>query len=142
MKLAVLFISLCAVSFAQSDRAEAQRNPFARNAQAIAAGKALYNGACVACHGADGRGDRGPSLVSGNLTHGNADGEVFITIRSGVRGSQMPAFTQFPTGQTWQIISYVRSMGGGVISPVGAETIAGDALAGKAIFDGKGGCLS
>ena len=142
MKLALLLLSTAALSYAQSDRAEAQRNPFAGNAQAITAGKTLYNQACVACHGADGRGDRGPSLVSGNLTHGNADGEVFITIRSGVRGSQMPAFTQFTSDQTWQIISYIRSMGGGVIPATGVESITGDALAGKALFDGKGACLS
>jgi len=144
MKLAIALLSTAALCFGQSDRAEAQRNPFAGNAQAIAAGRTLYNQACVACHGADGRGDRGPSLVSGTLTHGNADGEVFITIRSGVRGSQMPAFAQFSTEQTWQIISYIRSLGGGVTTTntSGAETIAGDALAGKAVFDGKGGCLS
>src|ERR1700722_9229673 len=112
MKFALAFLCSAALCFGQSDRAEAQRNPFAGNARALAAGKTLYNQACVACHGADGRGDRGPSLVTGNLTHGNADGEVFITIRSGVRGSQMPAFTQFTTDQTWQIISYIRSLGG------------------------------
>ncbi|HZL56100.1 MAG TPA: c-type cytochrome, partial [Bryobacteraceae bacterium] len=113
MKLTVTFLLTACCCLAQSDRAEAQRNPVAGNPQAIAAGRNLYNAACVACHGADGRGDRGPSLVSGNLTHGNADGEVFITIRSGVRGTQMPAFTQFTTDQTWQIVSYVRSLGGG-----------------------------
>ncbi|HZL56999.1 MAG TPA: PQQ-dependent dehydrogenase, methanol/ethanol family, partial [Bryobacteraceae bacterium] len=129
---------------AQSDRAEAQRNPVAGNPQAIAAGRSLYNAACVACHGADGRGDRGPSLVSGNLTHGNADGEVFITIRSGVRGTQMPAFTQFTTDQTWQIISYVRSLGGGGGAPVSVsgERVTGDAAAGKLVLEGKGGCLT
>src|SRR5271165_1716946 len=100
MKLALALLSTAALCFGQSDRAEAQRNPFAGNAQAIAAGKTLYNQACVACHGADARGDRGPSLVSGNLTHGNADGEVFISIRSGVRGTQMPPFASFTTDQT------------------------------------------
>jgi mono/diheme cytochrome c family protein len=92
--------------FAQSDRAEAQRNPFAGNPQAIAAGRTLYSQACVACHGADARGDRGPSLVSGAFARGNADGEIFINIRSGIRGTQMPAFSTFTTDQTWQLISF------------------------------------
>ena len=144
MKLTVTFLLTACCCLAQSDRAEAQRNPVAGNPQAIAAGRNLYNAACVACHGADGRGDRGPSLVSGNLTHGNADGEVFITIRSGVRGTQMPAFTQFTTDQTWQIISYVRSLGGGSGAPVSisGERVTGDAAAGKLVLEGKGGCLT
>ena len=141
---ALLLIAAAFCCAAQSDRAEAQRNPYTGNAQAIAAGRTLYNGACVACHGADGRGDRGPSLVSGNLQHGNADGEIFITIRSGVRGSQMPAFANFSTDQTWQIISYIRSLGGAAPTATSAagETVAGNAAAGKAIFDGKGGCVN
>jgi alcohol dehydrogenase (cytochrome c) len=141
MKLIILLISSAALSFAQSDRAEAARNPFAGNAQAIAAGKTLYNSACVNCHGADARGDRGPSLVSGNLAHGNADGEVFISIRSGIRGSQMPAFSTFTTDQTWQIISYLRSLGGS--APVAPPTfVSGDPAAGKALLEGKGNCLA
>src|SRR5882672_7824948 len=142
MKLSIALILSAAACFAQSDRAEAQRNPFTGNAQAIAAGHTLYNQACVACHGADGRGDRGPSLVSGNFSRGNADGEIFINIRSGIRGTQMPGFASFTTDQTWQIISYVRSLAAPVTpAPPTNETIAGDAAAGKATFEGKGGCL-
>src|SRR5271166_4569841 len=141
MKLVMALFATVVLSFGQSDRAEAQRNPFAGNAQAIAAGRTLYSQACVACHGADARGDRGPSLVSGNLSHGNADGEVFISIRSGVQGTQMPAFASFTTDQTWQLISYLRSLSGTpVAAPVAGEKIAGDANAGQAIFNGKGGC--
>jgi len=143
VKLVIALLSMALACFAQSDRAEAQKNPFSGRAQAgqaIAAGRKLYSQACVACHGADAHGDRGPSLVSGNLKHGNTDGEIFLTIRGGVRGTQMPGFTFLTTDQIWQIISYLRSLS----SPTGSETatdvIAGDALAGKAIFAGKGGC--
>jgi alcohol dehydrogenase (cytochrome c) len=142
MKLTILLLASALACAAQSDRAEAAKNPFAGNAQAIAAGKGLYSSACVACHGADARGDRGPSLVSGNLTHGNADGEVFISIRSGVRGSQMPAFAGFTTEQTWQIISYIRSLAPATAPSTVTASISGDAAAGKSIVEGKGGCLS
>jgi PQQ-dependent dehydrogenase (methanol/ethanol family) len=145
MKLltALTFAALAPACFAQSDRAEAQRNPFTGNARAIAAGRTLYNQACIACHGADLRGDRGPSLISGNFARGNADGEIFINIRSGIRGTQMPAFSTFTTDQIWQIVSYMRSMAAPVpTAPTGAETVAGDAAAGKAIFEGKGACVS
>ena len=129
--------------FAQSDRAEAQRNPFAGNAQAIAAGRTLYSQACVACHGADGRGDRGPSLVSGTFSRGSADGEIFINIRSGIRGTAMPAFSTFTTDQTWQLISFIRSLAAPPVSAAATgETVSGNAAAGKAVFEGKGGCIS
>ena len=102
MQFRVAVLSLATVvfpflAFAQEDRAEAQRNPFSGNAQAIAAGRTLYNQTCVACHGADARGDRGPSLASGHFTRGSADGEIFINIRSGIRGTQMPGYPQFTT---------------------------------------------
>ncbi len=144
MKILVLSILSVSACFAQSDRAEAARNPFTGNAEAIAAGKVLYSGACVACHGADLRGDRGPSLVSGNFARGNADGEIFINIRSGILGTQMPGFASFSTDQTWQIISYIRSMAPTVTTTVSsaAEKVPGDAAKGKAVLEGKGACLS
>src|SRR5438270_13763090 len=124
MKLLLALVSSSILCFAQSDRAEAQRNPFAGNAAAIAAGRTLYSQACVACHGADGRGDRGPSLVSGNFARGGADGEIFINIRSGIRGTQMPAFAAFTTDQAWQIISYIRSLA----APVTAALVSKDTV--------------
>jgi alcohol dehydrogenase (cytochrome c) len=142
MKRTTILLFAALPCFAQSDRAEAQRNPYTGNAQAIAAGRTLYNQACVACHGADARGDRGPSLVSGTFARGGADGEIFINIRSGIRGTQMPAFATFTTDQTWQVISYIRSLAAPVTTPpVSTETVAGNATSGKAIFEGKGGCL-
>ena len=129
-----------AAAFAQSDRAEAARNPMAGNPAAIAAGKTLFGQACAACHGADARGDRGPSLT-GNLTRGNVDGEVFLNIRNGLRGTQMPGFSQLTTDQTWQLVSFIRSVGVAAPATVGAENVAGNATTGKAIFEGKGGCV-
>jgi alcohol dehydrogenase (cytochrome c) len=141
LKFLIALFSLAVVSHAQTDRADAQKNPFAGDVQAIAAGQKLYSQACIACHGSGARGGRGPSLVSGNLKHGNADGEVFLTIRSGVRGTQMPSFASFTTEQIWQLVSYLRSLSalpGGEAPP---DLSTADATAGKAILAGKGGCL-
>jgi len=145
ISLAVFSILLlpAGLCFAQSDRAEAQRNPFAGNPQAIAAGRTLYNQACASCHGTEARGDRGPSLANGTFAHGNADGEIFISIRSGIRGTQMPAFDQLTTEQTWQLISYFRSLAPtGPAAPAAGERVAGDAAAGKLVFNGKAGCAT
>jgi alcohol dehydrogenase (cytochrome c) len=140
MKTLVLLLAAGSICFGQSDRAEAARNPVAGNPQAIAAGRTLYSQACAVCHGADARGDRGPSLVTGNFTRGNADGEIFLNIRNGIRGTQMPGFSQFSTDQTWQLVSFIRSLNGAAPTTVTSENVTGDAAAGKALFSGKAGC--
>ena len=137
MRVLLVFLAAALTCAAQGDRAEAAKNPFAPgDGQAIVAGRTLYGQACINCHGAAAAGDRGPALNAMS----KADGEVFITIRSGVRGTQMPAFSSFTTEQTWQIISYLRSL-----TPTGANPSAvaasGNAAAGKALFEGKGNCL-
>ncbi|MCU1263392.1 MAG: hypothetical protein JWO80_6277 [Bryobacterales bacterium] len=125
---------------AQEDRAEAQRNPFSGNAPAVAAGQTLYNQTCVACHGAGARGDRAPSLATGAFPHGSADGEIFINIRGGIRGTQMPGFNQFSTDQIWQVVSYLRSLSGPSVAPVARENVAGSPAVGQQVFAGKGRC--
>jgi len=57
----------------QADIPDAQKNPFAGDPAAVAAGKTLYEQTCQACHGGEGRGDRGPALASGNFKHGSGD---------------------------------------------------------------------
>jgi PQQ-dependent dehydrogenase (methanol/ethanol family) len=113
-------------------------NPMAGNQEAIAAGKTLYAQTCANCHGEDARGDRGPSLASGNFSHGGTDADLFHTIRNGVAGTQMPAFAALPADTIWRIIAYLRSLSG---AGEGAnEVVPGDAAAGEKIFWGKGGC--
>jgi alcohol dehydrogenase (cytochrome c) len=144
MKLIFSMLVLFAAAICgQSERPEEQVNPVTGNRRAIAAGQALYNQNCAACHGASAQGDRGPSLVSGVFRHGGADGQIFLSIRSGIRGSQMPAFAQFSSDQIWQIIAFLRDLSG-ISTPGSAanEKVAGDAAAGKTVFEGKGGCLN
>jgi alcohol dehydrogenase (cytochrome c) len=129
---------------AQSERPELQVDPLLGNPQAIAAGEILYNQNCAVCHGSGARGERGPSLVSGSFQHGGADGELLISIRGGVRGTEMPSFARLSTDQIWQIIAYLRDLSGISAAPTNAsaEKVAGDPATGKAIFEGKAGCLN
>jgi len=117
---------------------DAQKNPFAGNRSAVAAGAVLYRQTCQSCHGGKARGDRGPALVSGNFRHGGDDGELFQTIRNGIPGSQMPAFSDLPEDNVWRIISYLRSLSsnGGAAN----EAVPGDVAAGEKNFWTKGGC--
>ncbi|HEY2019220.1 MAG TPA: c-type cytochrome [Bryobacteraceae bacterium] len=118
---------------------ESEINPMAGNRNAIADGKRLYDSTCQACHGADARGERAPALAGGSFRHGNADGQVFLNIRNGIPGTQMPPFAQLTSDQAWQLVSYIRSLSGPV---PGTERVSGDPAAGKAVFEGKGQCLS
>jgi alcohol dehydrogenase (cytochrome c) len=113
----------------------AERNPFAGDAEAIAAGKKLYEESCQLCHGGDARGGRGPALATGEFLHGGEDGQIFQNIHEGIAGTQMPGFDMLPN-EIWQLVSYLKSLSG----TVAQEKVTGDADAGERIFFGKGGC--
>ena len=125
------------------ERPEAQVDPLLGNPQAIAAGQSLYGRHCAVCHGPAAQGDRGPSLVSGNFPHGGADGEILLSIRGGIRGTEMPPFVQLSTDQIWQVIAYLRNLSGAAASVTSAsnERVPGDPAVGKVVLEGKAGCL-
>jgi alcohol dehydrogenase (cytochrome c) len=122
----------------QADQADTQKNPFAGNPAAIAAGKKLYEQTCQSCHGTEGRGDRGPALASGHFAHGSEDSDLFRTIRTGVPGSQMPAFSLLPADNVWRIITYIRSLN--AEGAAANETVEGNAAHGEEVFWRKGNC--
>ncbi|MBM3785692.1 MAG: PQQ-dependent dehydrogenase, methanol/ethanol family [Acidobacteria bacterium] len=116
---------------AQEHSPERERNPFANQTAAIAAGKKIYDQTCQACHGGNGRGNSGPAL-NGTLTRGNLDGEIFLNIRNGLRGTQMPGFPGLKTDQLWQLVTYVRSLN--AAPAASGEAVAGNARNGEALF--------
>ena len=68
---------------------------------------------------------------------GGMDGEIFLNIRNGIKGTAMPGFGGFPQEKIWQMVSYIRSLsGGGAV----AEKVSGDAATGEKLFFGKAGC--
>src|SRR5690349_3531881 len=87
-------VAWTAAIIAAQQPAPAGTNPVSGNPAAIAAGRTLFAQLCQTCHGpgAEGGGDRGPALNGGTFAHGGADPDLFRTIRSGVRGTQMPPF--------------------------------------------------
>jgi alcohol dehydrogenase (cytochrome c) len=118
------------------------RNPFNSDAAAIAAGRLLFEQTCQSCHGAGGQGERGPALNSGVFSRGNADADLFRTIREGAAGT-MPPFRGFSDDQIWQLVSYLRSLNqpdrpAASVSP----PLTGNPAAGEALFFGKAACAS
>ena len=117
---------------------DAMTNPFAGDAAAIEAGERVYRQACLACHGAGGEGERGPAL--NRPLQRDSDQEIFNSIRNGVPGTAMPGFSGFPVDQTWQLVSYVRSLRGTRSAEAPAVELTGDPKAGEALFFGSARC--
>jgi PQQ-dependent dehydrogenase (methanol/ethanol family) len=105
------FVLACALATAvAAQQVDTRRNPVANEPAAIAAGQRVFDQTCQACHGAAGQGDRGPALNRTGFTHGDSDEQIFRTIREGVRGSQMPAYTEMPDAQVWELVTYIQSL--------------------------------
>jgi mono/diheme cytochrome c family protein len=86
-------------------------NPYAGQADAIAAGRRLFLDHCAQCHQRDamGKGKR-PSLRSAFVQHAT-DGELFWVLRNGILSRGMPSWSMLPEPECWQIIAYVKSLG-------------------------------
>ncbi|HEV2276044.1 MAG TPA: PQQ-dependent dehydrogenase, methanol/ethanol family, partial [Acidobacteriaceae bacterium] len=138
--VAAAFLCVAPSPAQRADAPDTVRNPFSGDPAAIAAGKLLYEQTCQSCHGGEARGDRGPALAAGNFRHGSEDSDLFQNVRSGIPGTQMPAFSALPTDTVWRILAYIRSLNGD--HAMANETVPGDAAAGEKTFWGSAGCGS
>lgn len=79
----------------------------------LAAGKAVFEGTCFACHGKHGEGGVGPNLTDDYWLHGGSINDVFRTIKYGWPDKGMKSWKDdFSPRQIAQIASYVKSLGG------------------------------
>lgn len=103
----------------------------------IASGKQLFVGHCALCHGIEGTGDRGPALDQPKLRRAADEQALFLLIKNGLPGTEMPDAWQMTDREIWQVARYVRSLG-----RTTAIMLPGNAANGKTIFDSKGGCTA
>jgi mono/diheme cytochrome c family protein len=106
------------VDKSRARRAPPETDPYT-NAVAVATGLDHYREDCVICHGApnveageiaQGLNPRAPKLQSRG-TQSMSDGELFWTIKYGVRMTGMPAFAPTHTDeQIWKIVAFVRHL--------------------------------
>lgn len=113
----------------QIDAARAMANPLPATTEVIEKGRALFEGKafCRACHGADGKGlgmDLDYSTFKGPLPRNftdrmwqqaRTDGELFWILKNGSPGTDMAPFIPLvlTEEEAWQVLTYVRSFGGG-----------------------------
>jgi len=98
-------------------------------------GSALFQTNCAYCHGAHGEGGRGADLTAGVYRHGGSDHELFLNIRNGISGTEMPA-SRMTDEEVWKTAAFVKSLGAAGM----AEKATGDIAGGKALYAGKGRC--
>jgi cytochrome c oxidase cbb3-type subunit 3 len=98
-------------------------------------GQQLFMGQCARCHGPKGEGGRGAVLAQPRLRHAPDDEALFLVIRDGIKGTEMPADYAVDTRETWQLAAYVRSLG-----RMAPETVPGDPKRGQEFYQTKGGC--
>ncbi|HEY2150940.1 MAG TPA: c-type cytochrome [Vicinamibacterales bacterium] len=103
----------------------------------IAYGSRLYDAQCTTCHGATGDGVGGVELRSGKFRNAVTDQDLARVITNGVQGTGMLAF-KFDPAELAGVIAYLRNMNSfdrGSVKP-------GDAVRGRATFEGKGACAT
>ena len=132
-RVALLAGAITALTVAMTaQQSDTTRNPLGADPAAVVAGQRLYDQGCAGCHAAAGQGsDRAPALT-GRLAHGNDDGDVFHSIREGVPGTAMTPHRELSDQQTWQLVSYIKSLAGAGAIP-GTISSSGDATAGAAV---------
>ena len=99
-------------------------NPLADNAEAIARGKDLFEENCAMCHGDNGEGDIGPSViddvflyVKGDLPDKNyyeiilngADEGMVVEGRT-AKGGMPPFGDELQKDEIWSLVSFIRSL--------------------------------
>ncbi|HXX15704.1 MAG TPA: PQQ-dependent sugar dehydrogenase [Candidatus Eremiobacteraceae bacterium] len=87
-----------------------QKNPYAGQSTAAAAGAKLYAANCASCHGANGQGTGNIPALTAGPTQSAPDGEVFWFITKGSINNGMPGWGQLPEQERWQIVTYLKSL--------------------------------
>ena len=122
-----------ALVLGSGDAVSAGQNPFASRAD-VAEGQRLFQGNCVLCHGGNATGGRGPDLTRGFFRRGNSDEQLFDIVQGGLAEAGMP-WLGLNDRNTWQVISYLRSL-----NAAGGGDVPGDAEAGRGLFFDQANC--
>jgi len=87
-----------------------QKNPFAGQGAAVAAGAKLYATNCAPCHGVSGQGTGNVPPLTEGPTQTVPEGEVFWFITTGSIKNGMPPWNTIPEEDRWRIVAFVRTL--------------------------------
>jgi cytochrome c oxidase cbb3-type subunit III len=102
----------------------------------IVQGERLFLANCATCHGPEGDAVFGVDLAHGEFRQASTDADLIRIIRNGIVGTDMPP-SNFSDEQAGIIVAYLRSL-----ASTSVATVPGDPDLGKAVFEGKGACLT
>jgi len=166
MRFRALFVSLTAAMFCslpamcqankpalakqppKHDAAASSRKEHKEDLAAVARGHEQFKSSCGFCHGDDATGNRAPDLVrSPIVSRDNKGDQIEPVIRNGRPDKGMPAFSTLKQDQIDDIVAFLHHQVYEAIHsshvpgdyPL-AKLLTGNADAGKAYFNGVGGC--
>jgi putative heme-binding domain-containing protein len=100
-------------------------------------GGRVFRDQCANCHGPDGDEVAGVDLGRGQFRRASSDQDLVRIIRTGIPGTPMPA-SNFSEEQAARVVAYLRS----IAASRRSVSAAGHAARGRAIFEGKGACIT
>jgi cytochrome c oxidase cbb3-type subunit 3 len=124
---------------------EAQQHSY--TPQEIEEGRKLYDANCGRCHNDDGAGVPGTEIFK-QIRRAISDEEIANLIITGIPASGMPPHT-FSNPQAMSVVAFLRTAANGAPAAAapaataagGTRPTAGDAARGKALAEGRAGCL-
>lgn len=125
-------LALCATSFVLITPASAQH----ATAYDVEDGARVFASICANCHGPDGNLILGIDLGRGQFRRSYTDNELANVISNGIPNTAMPPSPNLNEEQVERVVAYLRSNA----EPRPTLTRAGDAVRGKALFEGRGEC--
>jgi len=86
-------------------------NPYSGQADAVEAGKNIFEEHCSKCHGVNAEGvKKHPSLRTARVQQEASAGDLHWLLVNGNMKKGMPSWAKLPDPQLWQLVSYLKSL--------------------------------
>ncbi len=126
----------------------AQTKPPLFDPAAVEHGRTQFKSSCGFCHGDDATGNRAPDLIRSALLSHDVNGNMIgPVIRNGRPDKDMPAFPTLSDNAVADIVVFLHKQAYDALHSAGVpndyplkKLLTGNADAGKAYFNGAGGC--
>jgi len=119
--LTITILTVAALAFGVADgswmrhvpaKDHERKNPYEGQADAVAAGRLVYEDHCSKCHGENAQGTKKrPSLRSQRVQEEATVGDLHWLLVNGNMGRGMPSWSKLGDPQIWQVITYVKTLG-------------------------------